>query len=167
MPITFEQLQAKLGPLNKSEWHQHPNGNGWVQNTAAVEDTAYVEGIVSGNARVYGNAQVYGDARVYGDAWVSGDARVSGDAWAFSPLQVKGTQHHVTTCTHTLIQIGCQQHPASYWLEHYKAIGRANGYTADQIAEYGLILKLVASWLEMKFGKTAPKLDSRGRFVKG
>ena len=143
MPITFEQLQAKLGPLNKSEWHQHPNGNGWVQNTAAVEDTAYVEGIVSGNARV------------------------SGDAWALSPLQVKGTQHHVTTCTHTLIQIGCQQHPASYWLEHYKAIGRANGYTADQIAEYGLILKLAASWLEMKFGKTAPKRDSRGRFVKG
>ena len=143
MPITFEQLQAKLGPLNKSEWHQHPNGNGWVQNTAAVEDTAYVEGIVSGNARV------------------------SGDAWAFPPLQVKGTQHHVTTCTHTLIQIGCRRHPANYWLKHYKAIGKANGYTADQIAEYGLILKMAESWLEMKFGKTTPKRDSRGRFVKG
>ena len=43
--------------------HQHPNGGGWVADTAYVSDTAYV-GL---------NAQVSGNARVSGDAWVSGD----------------------------------------------------------------------------------------------
>ena len=34
--------------------HQHPNGGGWVANTAWVQDTAYVGS----------------DATVYGRAWV-------------------------------------------------------------------------------------------------
>lgn len=163
MSLTFEQLQAELGPLKGNEWHTHPNGGGWVQNTARVDFTAYV----CGNARVYGNAWVYGNAQVYGDAWVYGNAWVYGDAWAFSPMQIQGTHHFVTTCTHTQIQIGCHQHPVSYWLQHYQAIGRANGYTVDQIAEYGLIIKMCSDWLQMKFGNKMPKRDSRGRFVKG
>ena len=65
--------------------HQHPNGRGWVADTAHVDDSAYIgpdaqvygDAWVSGNARVYGDARVSGDARVYGDAWVSGNAQVS------------------------------------------------------------------------------------------
>jgi hypothetical protein len=57
--------------------HQHPNGGGWVADTAKVADTSYV----GPDAWVYGTAQVSGTARVYGDAQVSGTARVSGDAW--------------------------------------------------------------------------------------
>ena len=57
--------------------HQHPNGGGWVADTAKVADTSYV----GPDAWVYGNAEVSGTARVYGDAQVSGTARVSGDAW--------------------------------------------------------------------------------------
>jgi len=44
--------------------HQHPNGGGWVADTAIVDATAYV----GPNARVYDNARVYGDARVYDNA---------------------------------------------------------------------------------------------------
>ena len=53
--------------------HQHPNGGGWVADTAKVADTSYVgpDAWVSGTARVYGDAQVSGTARVSGDAWVS------------------------------------------------------------------------------------------------
>jgi hypothetical protein len=47
--------------------HQHPNGGGWVADTAKVADTSYV----GPDARVYGDAQVSGTARVSGDAWVS------------------------------------------------------------------------------------------------
>ena len=57
--------------------HQHPNGGGWVADTAKVADTSYV----GPDAWVYGNAEVSGTARVYGDVQVSGTARVSGDAW--------------------------------------------------------------------------------------
>ena len=43
--------------------HQHPNGGGWVADTAHVDDTAYV----GRDAWVFGKAWVYGNARVYGD----------------------------------------------------------------------------------------------------
>ena len=47
--------------------HQHPNGRGWVADTAHVDDSAYIGP----------------DARIFSDAWVSGDARVSGGARVF------------------------------------------------------------------------------------
>ena len=63
--------------------HQHPNGGGWVADSAAVDDSAYVgpNARVSGEARVYDNAQVSGNAQVYGNARVSGEARVYGKAY--------------------------------------------------------------------------------------
>ena len=42
--------------------HQHPNGRGWVADTAHVDDSAYIGP----------DARVFGDARVYGGAWVYG-----------------------------------------------------------------------------------------------
>ena len=47
-------------------WHRHPNGGGWVEDTASVDDTAYV----GPDAQVSGSARVYGSARVCGSAWV-------------------------------------------------------------------------------------------------
>jgi|GEM_PF-4367056 len=61
--LTFAQRNATL-----EAWHQHPNGGGWVENTASVEPTAFVgeDAQVYGNAWVYDNAQVCDNARVYG-----------------------------------------------------------------------------------------------------
>ena len=77
-------------------WHRHPNGGGWVQDTASVDETAYVgpDAEVSETARVSGNAEVSGAARVYGSAQVSetaqvsGTAEVSGAAWVSAPRHV-------------------------------------------------------------------------------
>jgi UDP-3-O-[3-hydroxymyristoyl] glucosamine N-acyltransferase len=71
--------------------HKHPNGGGWVADTATVDDTAYVgpnaqvygDALVFGNARVFENARVFGYAQVYGYAYVFGNARVSEDAQVF------------------------------------------------------------------------------------
>jgi hypothetical protein len=96
--------------------HRHPNGGGWVADTATVAATAYVgpRAQVCGRAQVYGGAQVYGDAqvsdnaqvygwaRVYDWAQVSdnaqvydwarvyGDAQVYGDSWVYGDAQVYG-----------------------------------------------------------------------------
>jgi hypothetical protein len=88
------------------------------------------------NAQVHGNAQVYGDAWVYGDAQVHGDAWVYGDAWVQSPLQIQGSRHFVTLCSMEQIAIGCHVHDFDYWKEHFKAIGRAEGYTVEEVKEY-------------------------------
>ena len=66
--MTLEQLQSIFPHATAYTWHQHPNGGGWVQNTAKVAETAWVYE----NARVYENAWVYENARVCGNAWVYG-----------------------------------------------------------------------------------------------
>ena len=164
--MNFQELQTRLcRNLIESEWHQHPNGKGWVQNTARVDSSVYVFGSaqvfgnarVLGDARVYGNAQVSGSARVFGDAWVSGsaqvsgDARVSGDAWEISPLFMHGSKHSVTTCSHTSLQIGCKKFTVSEWKLKFREIGQQEEYNESEIREYGIIIERAARWLESKF----------------
>lgn len=62
---TFD-FQDGNGPVPA---HQHPNGGGWVAETARVDASAYVgpNAWVYGDARVYGNARVFDNARVFGD----------------------------------------------------------------------------------------------------
>ena len=77
-------------------WHRHPNGGGWVEDTATVDETAHIgpAAQVYGNARVSGAAQVFGAAWVFGaaevfeNAQVSGTARVSGNARVSAPRHV-------------------------------------------------------------------------------
>ena len=73
-------------------WHRHPNGGGWVQDTASVDETAYVgpDAEVYGNAQVCGNARVFGNARVSGTAQVSETAQVSGTARVSETARVSG-----------------------------------------------------------------------------
>ena len=74
-------------------WHRHPNGGGWVQDSAHVAPTAYVgpDARVYGTAQVYGSARVYGTARVYDSAQVYGSAWVRGSAQVYDSAQVGGT----------------------------------------------------------------------------
>jgi hypothetical protein len=103
---------------------------------------------VSGNAQAYGDAQLYGDAWVYGNASVYGNARVcgnawvSGDAWETSPLYIQGSKHAATNAKYGHIAIGCEVHTFAEWQEQFQAIGKANGYTEAEIAEYKMIIDL-------------------------
>ena len=114
------------------------SGNARVSGDACVSGNACVYGdaCVYGNARVSGNAWVYGGACVYGNARVSGGACVYGDAWVRTPPHIAGTMHALTLCSRTEIAIGCHVHTIEHWHEHYRAIGRANGYSDAQIEEY-------------------------------
>ena len=101
-------------------FHIHANGGGLVQDTAVVEASVYVGG----------NAQV------------SGNARVRGDAWETTPLYIAGMKHSLSNSRHGHILIGCHEHTFAYWLDHYKAIGRAEGYSEEEIKQYGLFIEL-------------------------
>jgi hypothetical protein len=109
-----------------------------VSGKAQVFGDAQVSGKaqVFGDAQVSGKAQVFGDAQVSGDAWVFGDAQVFGDAWVQSPLQIQGSRHFVTLGSLQQIAIGCHVRDFAYWKEHFKSIGRMEGYSAEEIKEY-------------------------------
>lgn len=76
-----EKFDFGYGPVAA---HKHPNGGGWVADSATVAETAYV----GERARVYGNAQVYGNARVYNSAQVCSNALVYGNALVCDSAQV-------------------------------------------------------------------------------
>ena len=74
-------------------------------------------------------------------------------------LQVGGSVHFLialSTPRGIEVRIGCHHKPIADWLEHYRAIGKANNYTPAQIAEYGLHLKYVVAWAKtIKWPKKA------------
>ena len=78
----LQQLKSKFPDATLETWHTHPNGKGWVQNTANVSASAFVgpDAIVYGNAEVYGKARVIDNARVFGGARVSDKAVIADDA---------------------------------------------------------------------------------------
>ena len=88
----LQQLKSLFPDATLETWHVHPNGGGWVQNTASVSASAFVgpDAIVSGNAQVSDHAEVLGNAWVGGSAQVSGIAEVSDHAQIFDKAEVLG-----------------------------------------------------------------------------
>lgn len=89
-------------------------------------------------------AWVYCNAMVCGDVWVYGNALVNGGTHEKSPLCIIGTVHFVNVCKPGHIAIGCEIHTIEHWLKNYKAIGKKQNYTKEQIKEYGLHIKYIA-----------------------
>src|SRR5208282_690104 len=142
MSRTIEDVLNLFPETEAKDWNRHKNGGGWVKTSAHAYESAYIEGLVYGNAHVSGNAQVYGNAQVSGNARVFGDARVSGDAWKTSPLYIQYSKHCATNAKYGHIAIGCEVHTFAEWLKNYKVIGKAAGYTPEQVKEYKAIIDL-------------------------
>jgi hypothetical protein len=75
---------------------------------------------------------------------------VYGDAWENSPLYIQGSRHALTFCKFGWIQIGCHGKPIAWWQENYKELGAKEGYTPEQIEEYGLYIELFSKRPEAK-----------------
>ena len=67
---------------------------------------------------------------------------------SMSILQIAGSRHRIVVRNADEVRIGCEIHPLSWWLKHYKAVGRREGYSETQIAEYYAHLKYVQAWLK-------------------
>lgn len=133
--MTIDELKKIFPDATPETWHQHPNGGGWVQNTATAAESAFV----GPNARVSGYAQVFGNARVS------------------SPIQIQGSMNFINEASATLIQIGCMNGTAAWWAKHRVKLGQKNGYTAERIEEYRLYLKLIADVRRLRNRKKRTK----------
>ena len=65
------------------------------------------------------------------------DENTALDRWT---LTLVGSRH-VITLAESGVQIGCHSHPITQWLAEYKEIGLESGYSAEQIDEYGELLR--------------------------
>ena len=130
------------------KWGKAGDLGGWVQKDENIQGFAWV----SDNAQVYGNAQVSGNAWIYGDAQISGNAQVYGGAWGTSPLQIQGSRHTLTECKKGFLQIGCKCYTFEEWELHFEAIGKAEGYSEDQIQEYKSYIDLAVNLRSLRYG---------------
>ena len=68
--------------------HRHPNGGGWVADTAYVAPSAYV----AFNAKVFNYAEVHGDVVISDCARISNYSRISGEIIISNYSRVSGIQ---------------------------------------------------------------------------
>ena len=71
-------------------------------------------------------------------------------------IRMRGSRHEINAHG-AIVQIGCHVKEIAWWLEHYKAVGRKENYTPDEVEEYGQYLALIEAlqplWAErMKKG---------------
>ena len=59
-------------------------------------------------------------------------------------LFISASRHSVSYWGYDAIQIGCKKHTISEWQKHFREIGKAAGYSEEQIDEYGFYIDLIA-----------------------
>jgi hypothetical protein len=98
-------------------------------------------------ANLYG-ANLYG-ANLYGADL--GGANLGGAKGLLpngvKPLQIFGTMHALIVRTPGIIQIGCMEHDYAWWKEHYQAVGRSEGYSAEEVEEYAEHIEHALRWM--------------------
>jgi len=89
--LTLKELQKLRPYATKETWHIHPNGGGWIENTAIVEDTVYV----SEDSTIAGQAEVLGNVSLNKCSDIMDNARVSGNVFIVDYCTI-GDQSEVT-----------------------------------------------------------------------
>jgi len=99
----LKDLEARAKFLRRSAvGHRHPNGGGFVSDTAHVAETAYVgpDAMVLNDARVEDNACIKDYAVIMGPGPViSGNAKVSGKSWVFGAIELSGNARMLEAAT--------------------------------------------------------------------
>ena len=72
------------------------------------------------------------------DGWFHGG--VFHDGWL--PLQISGSKHFLNIPDGKTIQIGCKNGTPAWWRLNYKQVGKEQGYSEAQVAEYYEYIKL-------------------------
>ena len=86
-----------------------------------------------------------GDGCELGDGCKLGNGCKLGDYCKVpKSLFISASRHSVSYWGYDAIQIGCKKHTISEWQKHFREIGKAEGYSEEQINEYGSYIDLIA-----------------------
>ena len=64
---------------------------------------------------------------------------------ADGPFTTGSFGQHTATAAGGYIVIGCERHDYDWWLANYEACGQRNGYTPEEIADYGAWIALAVA----------------------
>lgn len=130
-------------------------GEGWVSfqytNISELEEEFAQRGIEVGDYCELGNYFKLGNYCKLGDYCNLGDGCELGNGCNLGDgckvpksLFISASQHSVSYWGYDAIQIGCKKYTISEWQKHFREIGKAEGYSEEQIDEYGSYIDLIA-----------------------
>ena len=64
-------------------------------------------------------------------------------------IRIQGSRHEINAIDDD-VRIGCKRMPIAVWLESFADIWTAEGYTGQQVAEYGMHLRHIAALLKTR-----------------
>jgi len=111
----------------------------WIDNSAIIHKTVMIS------------------ERVTIAAWVTISERVTisegvtiaeGAEIKVNPLYIKGTYHIGYYTGKGRVGFGCIIKPLDWWEKNRIRCGEKNGYTSEQIEEYGEYIELFRKWIE-------------------
>ena len=125
------------------------NGIGWAAfqytNISELEEEFAQRGIEVGDGCELGNYCKLGDDCELGNYCRLGNGcELGNDCKVPKSLFISASQHSVSYWGYDAIQIGCKKHTISEWQKHFREIGKAEGYSEEQIDEYGSYIDLIA-----------------------
>ena len=124
-------------------------GEGWVSfqytNISELEEEFAQRGIEVGDGCKLGDYCKLGDGCELGNGCELGKVCKLGNGCKVpKSLFISASQHSVSYWGYDAIQIGCKKYTISEWQKHFREIGKAEGYSEEQINEYGFYIDLIA-----------------------
>ena len=149
-------MMVYLKNTTTGEWRKH-------EGTLAELQPLFAERkITLGDECALGIWCTLGDGCRLGVGCTLGDECALGN-WKYNitPLQIQGTRHLLNVASPTDIKIGCFVLPTTTWIKEFCKIGKANGYTAKEIAEYHGYILLAQKWMKTNCPGSRGKPKSR------
>ena len=118
-------------------------GEGWVSfqytNISELEEEFAQRGIEVGDGCKLGDGCELGNGCELGKV-----CKLGNGCKVPKSLFISASQHSVSYWGYDAIQIGCKKYTISEWQKHFREIGKAEGYSEEQINEYGFYIDLIA-----------------------
>ena len=133
----------------------HVLDKGWVSfqytNISELEEELSKRKIIIGDGCELGNGCKLGECCELGYCCKLGNYCKLGNCCKLGngckvpkSLFISASQHSVSYWGYDAIQIGCKKYTISEWQKHFREIGKAEGYSEEQINEYGFYIDLIA-----------------------
>ena len=104
-----------------------------IGNDASIGDDASIG---------YGASIGY-DASIGYGASIGDRASIGDGVKLIKCIYIVGSKHSLTYTGKRTLSIGCHNYPIDRWLESFEIIGKKEGYSNDQIKEYGEYIKAI------------------------
>lgn len=121
----------------------HVLDKGWVSfqytNISELEEEFAQRGIEVGDGCKLGECCELGECCKLGKV-----CKLGNGCKVPKSLFISASQHSVSYWGYDAIQIGYKKYTISEWQKHFREIGKAEGYSEEQIDEYGFYIDLIA-----------------------